>query len=93
MGDARVDRATALAEMGNIDDAVDAYKLILAVDPRSAAAHYNLGLTLMRDGRFDQAIASFDSGCHPRAGIRRRARFKRKCALLTGSLRGGSGKL
>ena len=43
------------------DDAIDAYRRVVAIDPTYAAAWNNLGLLLHRMGRYDEARDSYES--------------------------------
>jgi tetratricopeptide (TPR) repeat protein len=43
------------------DDAVDAYRRVVAIDPTYAAAWNNLGLLLHRMGRYDEARDAYES--------------------------------
>ncbi|MBK8161710.1 MAG: tetratricopeptide repeat protein [Gammaproteobacteria bacterium] len=45
---------------GAYDAAAACYREALTLDPKSAAAHYNLGLTLYRLDRLDEAVNCFD---------------------------------
>ena len=57
-----LDRATALWETGHHDDAVDAMRRSLALDPVFAERHLNLAQVLYRLGRIDEAeIAARDA--------------------------------
>src|SRR5439155_113300 len=48
------------ADPAQWDDAIDAYRRVVAIDPTYAAAWNNLGLLLHRMGRYDEARASYD---------------------------------
>jgi len=66
----RVDR-TKLAEdsmaagivsqrRGDLADAIEQYRQGIAVDPRNAGLHNNLGIALRQSGRLDEAVQSFE---------------------------------
>ena len=66
----RVDR-TKLAEdsmaagiisqqRGDLADAIEQYRHGIAVDPRNAGLHNNLGIALRQSGRLDEAVQSFE---------------------------------
>src|SRR6266446_7773878 len=48
------------ADPAQWDDAIDAYRRVVAIDPTYAAAWNNLGLLLHRMGRYDEARESYD---------------------------------
>jgi superkiller protein 3 len=48
----------ALADTGDLDRAIAAYRLALVLDPK-AGAHRNLGLVLEKKGRYDEAAGAF----------------------------------
>jgi tetratricopeptide (TPR) repeat protein len=48
------------ADPSQWDDAVDAYRRVVAIDPTYAAAWNNLGLLLHRMGRYDDARVAYD---------------------------------
>ena len=43
-------------ELGNVEDAVSAYQSALAIDPDDTWAMNNMGLVLIRAGRYDEAL-------------------------------------
>ena len=47
------------ASLGRLDTAVKSYKKVIAINPNSAEAHYNLGATLQRLGQLDAAVKSY----------------------------------
>ena len=47
------------ASLGQLDAAVKSYKKVIAINPNSAEAHYNLGATLQRLGQLDAAVKSY----------------------------------
>src|SRR2546422_2343085 len=49
------------ADPAQWDDAIDAYRRVVAIDPTYAAAWNNLGLLLHRMGRYDEARESYDT--------------------------------
>ncbi len=49
---------TILARRGAFDDAADAFRRALAVDPSLGPARHNLGVALVRAGRLDEAIVA-----------------------------------
>lgn len=53
-------RATALADAGHIDEAVDAYRRAAAEHPDQPDAHYALGLLLHERGALPEAVACFE---------------------------------
>ncbi len=52
-------RGTILRRLGRQAEAVDSFRKVTALDPRSARAHYNLGNVLYELGRKEEALASF----------------------------------
>jgi Flp pilus assembly protein TadD len=54
------DRAWALAQKGDDEAAIAGWKKVLAINPRDAKAHNNLGVSLSRKGRFDEAVPHFE---------------------------------
>ena len=52
-------RALCLRQLGETDEAAEALTTSLAEDPENAWTHQNLGWTAIKDGRYDDAIASF----------------------------------
>lgn len=62
-----------LHRLGKIEDAVAEYKKAIERDPRSAEAHYNLGLALVALDRFDEAnVAAHKAYAlgHPLPGLK-----------------------
>lgn len=53
------DRAYDLAEKGQDEQAITAWKEALELDPGDAKAHNNLGVVLLRKGRLDEGITHF----------------------------------
>jgi Flp pilus assembly protein TadD/dipeptidyl aminopeptidase/acylaminoacyl peptidase len=49
------DLGVVLDRLGMPEDAIDAYRKALKLDPGSAAAHYNLGTSLARSGKYAEA--------------------------------------
>lgn len=47
---------TQAMRMGQLDLAESDFKQVIALDPRSGAAHVNLGVAYMRDKRWDEAV-------------------------------------
>ncbi|MBI3203270.1 MAG: tetratricopeptide repeat protein [Myxococcales bacterium] len=54
-----VNRGVDFAQGGDMESAVAAYRRALALEPKDAIAHYDLGLALERLGQFDAAIFHF----------------------------------
>ena len=52
------------------DEARREYAAALAIDPGFAGAHYNLGLSLLRSGRLDEAAGEFRAALKARSGAR-----------------------
>ena len=48
--------AIALVEQHRFDSAVEEDRKALAVSPRDAAAHYNLGSALLSNGKYAEAV-------------------------------------
>ena len=46
---------------GQLDDAIEAYKGAIRINPEYAGAYYNLGHVLKAKGRFDEAINAFEN--------------------------------
>lgn len=61
-------RADDLLRQGRYEDAVHAYRALLAVAPQQADAWYNLGYTLATMGRPEEALQAYDGAL--RAGVR-----------------------
>jgi tetratricopeptide (TPR) repeat protein len=59
----------------NNERAIEAYEAALAVDPKSADAHYSLGLLYYESGEYDKAViharAAYDAG-YPLPGLKRK---------------------
>lgn len=68
-------------QLGHHDDAMRLLKRALLVDPKSAAAHLNLGSLLMDLGRLEEAVASSDKAIELDSGFIN-AHFNRGNALL-----------
>ena len=49
----------ALAEKGQLDEAIACYKKAIALDPKLAAAQNNLGLLLKGNGQWEEAVACY----------------------------------
>jgi tetratricopeptide (TPR) repeat protein len=62
MVDGHLDLAAALARRGDLEDAVAAYRLALAVDPSHAAVRSGLAETLRRAGRCVEAREELERG-------------------------------
>jgi general secretion pathway protein A len=56
---ASYNRALALYREGLLDEAVEAYREALRINPGNASAHYNLGLALYHKGLLDEAIQAY----------------------------------
>jgi tetratricopeptide (TPR) repeat protein len=54
-----INEADRLYEDKNFEEAVLKYKAALRLDPNSVLAHYNLGIALYKQGKLDEAIASY----------------------------------
>src|SRR5262249_15071894 len=52
----------ALADKGDLEEAIREYQAALAIDAKYAMAHCNLGHTRMRQGRFTDALAALKTG-------------------------------
>jgi len=57
---ALVDYGNALDDLGRGDEALQQYRTAINLDPKSAAAYYNMGLVHQNEGRFAEARAAFD---------------------------------
>jgi tetratricopeptide (TPR) repeat protein len=55
-----LEQASKLREAGRYGEAEDAYKRVLALDPNQATCWYNLGFVQRQQGRFDEALASYE---------------------------------
>jgi len=56
---AAVNRGVDLAQGGDLEQAVVAYRRAIELEPKDAIAHYDLGLALERLGQFDAALVHF----------------------------------
>ena len=56
--------AMSLQEQGKLDEAIEAYKMALAIKPDYAEAYNNMGNALKDQGKLDEAIASYKKRCH-----------------------------
>ncbi len=54
--------ANSLDEMGKPGDAIDLYKAAIKQEPKAGLLHYNLGLTLLRQGKKAEAKAEVEKG-------------------------------
>jgi len=54
---------------GRADAAIEKYRAIIALNPRLAAAHNNLGRLYYQEGRLDEAIRSFQRACELDASL------------------------
>ncbi len=52
-------QGNTLAEQGNVEAAIVAYKTAIALDPENADAHYNLGYWLAHQGQLEAAEVSY----------------------------------
>jgi len=52
--------AVAAQERGDLEGAIAAYRRAIAIDPRFAEAHANLGAVLARTGRYEEAVRSYE---------------------------------
>jgi hypothetical protein len=52
-------RGNELLDRGRYDEALEEFKIALALNPKYTEAHNNLGYILCRQGRYDEAIAEF----------------------------------
>jgi tetratricopeptide (TPR) repeat protein len=49
----------ALANQGELEEAIEHYKIALQIDPKFAETHYNLGEALARQGKAEEAIQHY----------------------------------
>jgi tetratricopeptide (TPR) repeat protein len=52
-------RGERLAGEGKIDEAIEAFRQAVSIDPQFAAAYYNLGVLLRMQGQLDEAVGSY----------------------------------
>lgn len=52
-------QGNTLADQGNVEAEIAAYKTAIALDPENADAHYNLGYWLAHQGQLEAAEASY----------------------------------
>ena len=52
-------RGEQLAGEGKIDEAIEAFRRAISIDPQYAVAHHNLGVLLRRQGLLNEAIESY----------------------------------
>lgn len=57
---ARSDLARTLVELGRVDEAAELYDLLLTEESLAAADLFNLGITLFRSSRYEQAGRAFE---------------------------------
>ena len=76
-----------LAMKGETAPAARQFAEVLRLDPRDAAAHYNLGVLLARQGRFDEAIAHYEEALRIEPGYESASR-----ALQEARRRSSAGK-
>ncbi len=50
----------SIAEIGNLDEAIEAFKKSIALKPDYPEAYNNMGLTLKDQGKLDEAIEAFN---------------------------------
>ena len=62
------DLGFVLEREGLTDEAAEAYRKALKLDPTSASAHYNLGSSLARSGKFAEAESHLRRACAEYAG-------------------------
>lgn len=48
-----------LLNLGRYDEAIEAYRKVIAIDPKHALSHYGLGNALSGLGRYDEAIEAY----------------------------------
>lgn len=53
---ARVNLGSSLAQLGDMDGAIEQYSEALKIDPENTASHYNLGVLLAKRNQHDRAI-------------------------------------
>ncbi|MCI0485889.1 MAG: tetratricopeptide repeat protein, partial [Blastocatellia bacterium] len=53
---ARVNLGSSLAQLGDLDGAIEQYNEAIKLDPQNAASHYNLGFLLAKRNEHDRAI-------------------------------------
>ena len=58
----------SLKDQGKLDEALACYRRALALKPDFAAAHNNLGNTLMDQGKLDEAVGLLPAGRAARLG-------------------------
>ena len=56
----RSDLARTLVELGRVDEAAELYALLLTDESLAAADLFNLGITLFRSSRYEQAARAFE---------------------------------
>jgi tetratricopeptide (TPR) repeat protein len=59
----------AAQQRGDMERAAEAYRRAIAIDPRFAEAHANLGAVLARLGRYDEAVASANRALGIKPGL------------------------
>ena len=62
---------TALKDLGQLNRSAAQFRQLLARQPSYADAHNNLGILQAKQGKFDEALASYRQGPGPPAGLRR----------------------
>ena len=63
-----------LDKVGRVDEAIERYKAAIAISPRSAEAHYNLGLLYLKQGELESsaehAVTAYELG-YPLMGLKK----------------------
>ena len=57
--DSQLSLADSLQKQGKLDEAIEAYRKVLAADPNNSGAHNNLGIVLGRKGLTQEALKEF----------------------------------
>src|SRR5207245_1278448 len=74
---------TALLRLKRLDEAIDAYRKLLRIDPKSVPAHVNLGLALHSQAKAQRDRKKLHEAC---AAYRKAVELDPKCVIAHFSL-------
>ena len=85
--------AALICKRGKVDEALAEYRKSLAINPDSAASHFNLGYAYFLKGRVDEAIAEYRKGLAPSNPVLPKSITPRKCAFAKEAVGRSSGRV